>query len=450
MNLDKFTVYLDSILADGLSKRKKIEIRDEFECHLKDKTDRFIEIGFDEETASEKAILEMGNPDEVRDKLFSLHKEKSYVICLMIIGLFLFMIYALYYGFMYVNLDTASAPFVYQVILSALYISFVVLLLYKNSMQRNSKTAYVLSGYFLIAAIIFWPFSAPTQPAFYSLAEVLNATVGLYFFKQVVFDPSFFVIFGSIIFNICCSLVSFITAKKAEKSPCFIIAPKRKSHLNLKAIVIALILFLIIMPSGYLLSNKSLGNKLELSISQKGKYFNEITAQSKELLDSLNFGMTIDEVDRITQNGNKNLIYNDKELIENDESGGVNIDYQFKHSKSEIYHNLDSIFIIIWFNKSGNLSSKQYHFICSDIYSRKNAEKFSGKLYNGMLSEEVMDLLGSEHFFPQSIYCWEENENAEETYSFSIFERNGFSNITNFNLDFKNSVLVKYYFEVLE
>jgi hypothetical protein len=72
MRSNLFNEYLDSIIAQGLSKKKKAEIRTEFENHLQDKTDWYIEIGYGEDEATQKAVAEMGESAEVRDKLYKI------------------------------------------------------------------------------------------------------------------------------------------------------------------------------------------------------------------------------------------------------------------------------------------------------------------------------------------------------------------------------------------
>jgi len=459
MRSDIFNDYLNSILAQGLSKGKRAEIRREFESHLDEKTDWFIEIGFDEETASQKAVTEMGAPDEVREQLYEIHKEKTYKTVLLIVGLFVFMIYAMLYGFMYANLDTADPPKVYQVLLSAIYMSFITLLLLRNREHRKVKTSIALSVYFLIAAVLSWPFSAPTQPVFYALAEIFSAICVRTFTQgketdiyRYMIDNGIVAVFGSILFNAGCAVSSFITALRSNKSKVIKKAGRRKGGHALPVLIAALVLFSFVMPSGYYMAAKSLNNKFELTETQRSKYYYEITVETLELLDSIKFEMSESEVNDIIKKGSSHIIYSSKSEYKDEESGEYQLSYELKHRMSRTYHNLDGIFITIVFNKQANMIHKDLSLLSADYYDIKKIKRIDTLLSQGMKREEVLNIFIDKKVYPDNVYQSLSGFKTDELITFNIIIRSDdpfiLPSLPSYWLEFEDGILVKHQIEV--
>ena len=69
--------YLNTVIPKKLSEDKKSEIRAEIECHIYDRADFYMEIGYDEATAFEKAVEQMGEAEPVRAELTAIHQDSS-------------------------------------------------------------------------------------------------------------------------------------------------------------------------------------------------------------------------------------------------------------------------------------------------------------------------------------------------------------------------------------
>lgn len=69
--------YLESAIPQKVTEDTKARLRAELECHIFDRADFYMEIGYDEETAFEKAIEQMGEGEEVKTELESLYKDST-------------------------------------------------------------------------------------------------------------------------------------------------------------------------------------------------------------------------------------------------------------------------------------------------------------------------------------------------------------------------------------
>lgn len=69
--------YLNSVIPDKISDRIKAELRAELECHIYDKADFYISIGYDEETAIKKSVDEMGETESVKTKFGALYIDST-------------------------------------------------------------------------------------------------------------------------------------------------------------------------------------------------------------------------------------------------------------------------------------------------------------------------------------------------------------------------------------
>ncbi len=71
--------YLNNVIPDKISDSTKAELRAEIESHIYDKAEFYIEIGYDEETAFKKAIVEMGEAEPVREEFSQIYKAKPHI-----------------------------------------------------------------------------------------------------------------------------------------------------------------------------------------------------------------------------------------------------------------------------------------------------------------------------------------------------------------------------------
>lgn len=79
--------YLNSVIPNKISDRIKAEIRAEMECHIYDKADFYISIGYDEDTAIIKSVEEMGETESVRTEFGALYRDSTLKGVLLFLGM---------------------------------------------------------------------------------------------------------------------------------------------------------------------------------------------------------------------------------------------------------------------------------------------------------------------------------------------------------------------------
>lgn len=79
--------YLESVVPKNIADSKRTELRTEMESHIYDKAEFYIEIGYDEETAFNKAVEEMGEAEGVKTQFESIYKDSTLKGVLWFVGL---------------------------------------------------------------------------------------------------------------------------------------------------------------------------------------------------------------------------------------------------------------------------------------------------------------------------------------------------------------------------
>ena len=75
MKKDEYISAVTSLIEDKVS---RAEVKNELETHLEDRTAFYTNAGFDEKTATNKAIERMGNPEDVAQSLSEVHNNELY------------------------------------------------------------------------------------------------------------------------------------------------------------------------------------------------------------------------------------------------------------------------------------------------------------------------------------------------------------------------------------
>lgn len=150
--------YIDSVLLQVKNKAFRNEIEDEIFSHIQEKTDYYISLGHDNDTAEKEAVEHMGSPEKLGEEFNRLHSNKFALIiaqfCLVVfwLGLILSITNNHKYDFMVISTDggeLVKGAFVISVISFVAY-AICFRLCLKN---RFSKTAVNL-GSVSIAAMI--------------------------------------------------------------------------------------------------------------------------------------------------------------------------------------------------------------------------------------------------------------------------------------------------------
>ena len=97
--------YLESVVPKNIADSKRTELRTEMESHIYDKAEFYIEIGYDEETAFNKAVEEMGEAEGVKTQFESIYKDSTLKGVLWFVGICVMNLMAVASGLGYFILD---------------------------------------------------------------------------------------------------------------------------------------------------------------------------------------------------------------------------------------------------------------------------------------------------------------------------------------------------------
>lgn len=79
--------YLNSVVPQKISESTKKRLRAEIECHIYDRADFYMEIGYDEDAAFEKAIEQMGEGEEIKVEFESIYQDSGLKAILLFFGI---------------------------------------------------------------------------------------------------------------------------------------------------------------------------------------------------------------------------------------------------------------------------------------------------------------------------------------------------------------------------
>lgn len=207
--------YLNGVIPDKISDTLKYELYAEIESHIYDKAEFYIEIGYDEETAFKKAIDEMGDAESVKQGFNSVYKDSNLIAGICGIGILLCNLIALFTGFPYFLIDTLSEPSAFVVLLSSLFTSAVLLIIFhaRNNKHHNRLFAIgVATAVMVLFAIIS---NAVYQPVFYGIGYNIACFIYEINGKYLIEIPQFLAPYGSFLFLF---VIIFLCAKRPKKA----------------------------------------------------------------------------------------------------------------------------------------------------------------------------------------------------------------------------------------
>ena len=169
--------YIDSIIYQIKNKGERALVKKELSDHIEDRISFYADAGYDEETATQRAMERMGNPDEVAKSMSNLHNSANYkVLSLIFSGLyFLGIIIALaltlsffgYIGGMYIGDDNNNAM---GVCIGSVLVFLIASLSFYFAHKSQDESAILVNG---ITGII-GAFTAPLAfiPCGYSILSL--------------------------------------------------------------------------------------------------------------------------------------------------------------------------------------------------------------------------------------------------------------------------------------
>lgn len=262
-------MYLNGVIPDKISDTLKNEIRAEIECHIYDKAEFYIEIGYDEETAFQRAVEEMGETESVREEFNSIYKDSNLVAGICAVGILLCNLIALFTGFPYFLIDTLSEPSAFIVLLSSLFASSVLLIIFhaRNNKYHNRLFAIgVATAVMLLFSIIS---NAIYQPVFYGIGYNIACFIFKANGEYLIEIPQTFATLGSWLFMF---VLIFFCAKKPKKA-----------H-NLKALTTLFLILSILNTFGYykleMCPEDATAEHIEEMVKAYYPYYSEIKADT--------------------------------------------------------------------------------------------------------------------------------------------------------------------------
>ena len=173
--------YLDSVIPQKISESTKKRLRAEIECHIYDRADFYMEIGYGEDAAFEKAIEQMGEGEEVKVEFESLYNDSTSKAVLLFVSSLLVDLSAVILGFG----GAAAWSFVLgyimhetfeSLLVSACFVCFTCFTIHYAYMRNKPKKLkaigfanMIMSLLTVFANSVYWPFAFLLTEAFNDL-----------------------------------------------------------------------------------------------------------------------------------------------------------------------------------------------------------------------------------------------------------------------------------------
>lgn len=227
--------YLDSVVPERLSKRRKMLIREELRDHISDHIDFYTEIGYSEDESIQKALADMGDDGGVtamvKKDFEKVYGEKIWMPILAFVLTILVIFTAVSCGIFVTMVESKGSPQAYEVFVSFVIVfamSLALAVIYRKGLKKTLLAmgiAHLLSG----ATVLYSGYSQPTIYALISdIGFLLEKTTSLITYKfaseqELVNEYTSFI--AGIVLDIGLALVSLILFIKLRKKG----APEKKS-----------------------------------------------------------------------------------------------------------------------------------------------------------------------------------------------------------------------------
>lgn len=227
--------YLDSVVPERLSKRRKMLIREELRDHISDHIDFYTEIGYSEDESIQKALADMGDDGGVtamvKKDFEKVYGEKIWMPILAFVLTILVIFTAVSCGIFVTMVESKGSPQAYEVFVSFVIVfamSLALAAIYRKGLKKTLLAmgiAHLLSG----ATVLY---SGYSQPAIYALISdigfLLEKTTPLITYKfaseqELVNEYISFI--AGIVLDIGLALVSLILFIRLRKKG----TPEKKS-----------------------------------------------------------------------------------------------------------------------------------------------------------------------------------------------------------------------------
>lgn len=243
--------YLDSVIPQKISKSTKAEIRAEIEAHIYDRADFYIEIGYDEDTAFEKAVEHMGEGEEVRFEFESIYEDSTRKAVLLFVSSLFVDLLAVILGFGGAVVWALSSDNVMYFTFESLLVSacvacFSFFTIHYAYMYNQPKKLKAIG----FANMIMSLFNAFANSVYYPLAFLLIEA----FYDLFIVDEGHY--FGdrnlSLIISVPVCILSFVLYLKLEKAK---VESRRRKISFQKLFGIYAVAFTVVCTAGWYICN---------------------------------------------------------------------------------------------------------------------------------------------------------------------------------------------------
>ena len=178
--------YIQKACGQISAKAEREQVCAELEAHISDKTDYYLELGYEEADARQKALEDMGDPEEISAPLIALHKAKTFSCVILTVVLFLLCI-AVHFYHERLDYGTQYEILVYHSIvmdfLSMAFIGTAAAVLIVSYRKKNKRFALIVASVLIITLILSLTGlneynSSPLyafEPAAYSAAKIITS-----------------------------------------------------------------------------------------------------------------------------------------------------------------------------------------------------------------------------------------------------------------------------------
>lgn len=218
-------------------KAKRRQVSAELESHISDKVDHYLELGYDEEAAHNKAVEDMGDPEEIAAPLNALHKTRI-ISCVILTAVLVLLNFAVHFYHERMNYGAKYEILVYHSVvmdfLSVLFIGTAAALLLVSYRKKNKWFALILAAVLMISLLqsigetdehnnsLLCAF----QPAAYAAAKIITSGFTGYYESlfaygsvQAGISKQYYNVIAVIIFSILIlwSVIQFIILRRMER-----------------------------------------------------------------------------------------------------------------------------------------------------------------------------------------------------------------------------------------
>lgn len=243
--------YLNSVIPQKISETTKARLRAEIECHIYDRADFYMKIGYDEDAAFEKAIEQMGEGEEVKTEFESLYNDSTLKAFLLFISSLFVDLSAVISGFggaiAWALVSDYSMMFSFESLLfSACVVCFTFFTIHYAYMTNQPKKLKAIGFANIIMSLLTAFANSVYYPFAFLLAEAFN---DLFFGDEGHYFSNGYL---SLIISVPAFIFSFVLYFKLKKSK--VESRCRKISFR-RLLVIYVVVFTVVCTVGWYICN---------------------------------------------------------------------------------------------------------------------------------------------------------------------------------------------------